>query len=50
MSTAFTNIAARSTSWIVLGLLAGLYAAQSVTGSMVQTALPVVLPVTDWAA
>lgn len=43
MSTAFTNIAARSTSWTVLGLLAGLYAAQSVTGSMVQTALPVVL-------
>jgi len=43
MSTAFTNIAARSTTWTVLGLLAGLYAAQSVTGSMVQTALPVVL-------
>jgi MFS transporter (putative signal transducer) len=43
MSIAFTNIAARSTTWTVLGLLAGLYAAQSVTGSMVQTALPVVL-------
>jgi len=43
MSTAFTNFAARSASWTVLGLLAGLYAAQSVTGSMVQTALPVVL-------
>lgn len=43
MSTAFTNIATRSTSWTVLGLLAGLYAAQSVTGSMTQTALPVVL-------
>nr|WP_298097821.1 MFS transporter [uncultured Shinella sp.] len=43
MSTAFTNIAARSATWTVLGLLAGLYAAQSVTGSMVQTALPVVL-------
>ncbi|MGQ3214553.1 MFS transporter [Shinella sp.] len=43
MSTAFTNIVARSTTWTVLGLLAGLYAAQSVTGSMVQTALPVVL-------
>ncbi|MCJ8055319.1 MFS transporter [Shinella curvata] len=43
MSTAFTNFAGRSASWSVLGLLAGLYAAQSVTGSMVQTALPVVL-------
>lgn len=43
MTTALVNIAARSTSWSVLGLLAGLYAAQSVTGSMVQTALPVVL-------
>jgi MFS transporter, putative signal transducer len=43
MSTAFTNNAIRSTTWTVLGLLAGLYAAQSVTGSMVQTALPVVL-------
>lgn len=35
--------ASRATSYLVLGLLAGLYAAQSVTGSMVQTALPVVL-------
>ena len=43
MSTAYTNFAGRSASWTVLGLLAGLYAAQSVTGSMVQTALPVVL-------
>ncbi|MCR6502357.1 MFS transporter [Shinella sp. CPCC 101442] len=43
MSTAFTNFAGRSAGWTVLGLLAGLYAAQSVTGSMVQTALPVVL-------
>lgn len=43
MSTVFTHMARRSTSWTVLGLLAGLYAAQSVTGSMVQTALPVVL-------
>ncbi|EKF17494.1 putative MFS permease [Nitratireductor pacificus pht-3B] len=34
---------ARSAGWAVLGWLAGLYAAQSVTGSMVQTALPVVL-------
>ncbi len=32
----------RAASWLVLGLLAGLYAAQSVTGSMVQTALPAV--------
>lgn len=43
MSTAVVNFAGRSASWAVLGLLAGLYAAQSVTGSMVQTALPVVL-------
>lgn len=43
MSITTTNFAARSVSWTVLGLLAGLYAAQSVTGSMVQTALPVVL-------
>lgn len=43
MSTTFTNIGSRSSAWLVLGLLAGLYAAQSVTGSMVQSALPVVL-------
>jgi MFS transporter (putative signal transducer) len=34
---------ARATPYIVLGLLSGLYAAQSITGSMVQTALPVAL-------
>jgi MFS transporter (putative signal transducer) len=34
---------ARTAPYLVLGLLAGLYAAQSITGSMVQTALPVVL-------
>ncbi|EIM77027.1 major facilitator superfamily protein [Nitratireductor aquibiodomus RA22] len=36
-------VMARSAGWAILGWLAGLYAAQSVTGSMVQTALPVVL-------
>lgn len=39
----FLQTSARSSAWLVLGLLAGLYAAQSVTGSMVQSALPVVL-------
>ncbi len=43
MSTTFIQTSARGGGWAVLGLLAGLYAAQSVTGSMVQSALPVVL-------
>lgn len=43
MSAALLKLTARAGGWTVLGLLAGLYAAQSVTGSMVQTALPVVL-------
>ena len=43
MSTALMITSARSATRMVLGLLAGLYAAQSVTGSMVQTALPTVL-------
>lgn len=43
MSTVLITTSARSATWTVLGLLAGLYAAQSVTGSMVQTALPTVL-------
>ncbi len=33
----------RATPYLVLALLGGLYAAQSITGSMVQTAVPVVL-------
>ncbi|MEB2847358.1 MFS transporter [Rhizobiales bacterium RZME27] len=43
MSTTIIQASARLSGWIVLGLLAGLYAAQSVTGSMVQSSLPVVL-------
>ncbi len=42
MNTLATQ-SARATPYIVLGLLSGLYAAQSITGSMVQTALPVAL-------
>lgn len=43
MSATYMKLSARSGAWTVLGLLAGLYAAQSVTGSMVQSALPVAL-------
>lgn len=43
MSATSMNLSARAGTWAVLGLLAGLYAAQSVTGSMVQSALPVAL-------
>lgn len=43
MSATLLKFSARSGAWVVLGLLAGLYAAQSVTGSMVQSALPVAL-------
>ncbi|CAM5498924.1 Anhydromuropeptide permease [Mycolicibacterium aubagnense] len=43
MSATSMNLSARAGTWTVLGLLAGLYAAQSVTGSMVQSALPVAL-------
>ncbi|TNM59528.1 MFS transporter [Aliirhizobium smilacinae] len=43
MTATLSKLSARSGAWTVLGLLAGLYAAQSVTGSMVQSALPVAL-------
>ncbi|WP_164839048.1 MFS transporter, partial [Sinorhizobium meliloti] len=41
--TGIAEHSTRATPYIVLGLLSGLYAAQSATGSMVQTALPVAL-------